>query len=108
MNGNEPATAAAVAAVDRRVELLGGKLDAYIAAHTASHTNDREATINARADPGATRTGQILTKDIEDLARISRTHERVLQRLTGAVALASALGLGAIILVGLRIAGLLG
>jgi len=78
---------------------LDGKIDAYITAH--EHRHDQLL-------PGSLITNQHndLAGDMKDLASMVGSHERTIQRMIGGMVLISALGLGTLLLVIGRIAGL--
>ena len=94
---------------------LDGKLDAFIAAHEVRHGVETAASLLARGDADASPAGRSLTRrisevsdDVNALAVLVRAHEAALQRLTGALALLTMLGLGTLTLVFLRMAGVVG
>lgn len=91
---------------------LEGKIDAFITAHMARHQLESDAADRARNDPQATAAGRALdqrisdlSKDVDSLASMVRSHDRTLQRLIGASALLTTLGIGTLGLVIARIAG---
>jgi hypothetical protein len=91
---------------------LDAKLDAYIVTHQAQHASDQMVDMQARGDPSATAAGRLIQaemaeirQDVTTLVTTVASHERTLQRMTGAMALVSLMGFSAIVLVGLRIAG---
>jgi len=94
---------------------LDGKLDAFIMAHEARHNADAAADAAARGDPAASSAGRAITAqirevstDVAELARTVDSHERTIQRMIGAMVLVSALGLGTLLLVFLRLTGVVG
>jgi hypothetical protein len=90
--------------IERDVLSLTGKLDGYIAIHQGQHVAEQSLSAQVRAQPKASPAGQSLLDDIQAVADAHRetrdivmVHERTIQRLFGATALASALGLGTIV-----------
>jgi len=78
---------------------LDGKIDAYITAH--EHRHDQLL-------PGSLLTDRHidLSDDLKSLSGTVASHERTIQRMIGGMVLISALGLGTLLLVIGRIAGL--
>jgi hypothetical protein len=83
---------------------LDGKLDAFILAHEARHQGDQLADAAARSEASGTPAGRALAADIKELRETVETlavtvgsHDRTQQRLIGAMAFISLLGLGTII-----------
>jgi len=92
---------------------LDGKLTGYITSHETRHTVDAQTDAQARGDPSQSAAGRAILKAISDVnrdvAHVSATvasHERTIQRMLGAMALLTTLGIGTIILVGLRLSGI--
>ena len=109
MSGDGFTVKEVVVSIERDVLALTGKLDAYIAIHQSQHVAETMADAAARSSPKGSAAGQALLDDIEAIAGDGReiraivmVHERTIQRLFGATALASFLGLGAVVLVILR------
>lgn len=92
---------------------LEGKVDAFIVAHENRHQVESQSDLAARGDPQMSAAGRALdtrisdlTKDVDALGTMVRIHERTLQRVIGALALVTTLGIGTLGLLVLRIAGL--
>jgi len=92
---------------------LDAKIDAYIQVHEGRHASDATSDSAARGDPSMSAAGRVLTAQIRevsaDVAAVSATvasHEKTIQRMIGAMVLVSALGIGTLILVFLRLTGL--
>jgi len=90
-----------------------GKIDGYIAAHEARHGGEAAESLAARSDASASAAGRELQRAITEVATdvlaVTATvssHDRTIQRLTGALALLTTLGIGTLGLVILRIAGI--
>ena len=93
---------------------LDGRIEGYILSHEARHSSDTAADQAARGDASQSAAGrqimnsiQGVADDVAQLAGTVRSHERTLQRMMGAMALLTALGIGTVGLVALRIAGVL-
>jgi len=94
---------------------LEGKLDAFILSHEFRHTSEAQADQQARGDAEGSPAGRALNRAIADIAGDVKTlattvasHDRTLQRVIGALALVTTLGIGTLGLLVLRIAGLVG
>lgn len=101
--------------LDRDLLALAGELRGYIAIHQNQHIGEQNASNVARSDPDATAAGQSLRRDVGrvvDAGRDTRTivdrHDILIQRITGAVALASFMGLSGVVIGILMIAGWVG
>ena len=93
--------------LDRKVDGLDRKFDEWLDGHERRHRDD-EATISAgRSSPDATPAGRTVSASIASLQTAVAAHERTIQRLYGAVGLASMLGFGALLVVFGRMSGLL-
>jgi hypothetical protein len=88
-----------------KITKLTAKFDAWTIEHRDQHAREHEQDILARSDPSQTRTGQLLTAQIEELADTVATHDKMQQRLVGALSLIMLLGLGTVMLVSLRVIG---
>jgi hypothetical protein len=93
---------------------LEGKLDAFILSHENRHAIEGQADQAARGDAAASPAGRALNRAIADvasdvatLAATVSSHDRTLQRVIGALALVTTLGIGTLGLVILRLAGLI-
>ena len=92
---------------------LDGRIEGYIISHEARHSAESAADMAARGDPSQSAAGRAIMNsiqgvadDVAQLAGTVRSHERTLQRMTGAMTLLTALGIGTVGLVALRIAGI--
>jgi len=92
---------------------LEGTLAGFIQAHEARHAADALASESARGDAAASPAGRALGRAIADLAGDVTTvaatvasHDRTLQRVIGALALVTTLGIGTLGLLVMRIVGL--
>lgn len=93
---------------------LDGKLDAFMHAHETRHSIEMLASQEARGDAAASPAGRALNQRISDvavdvasLAATVAAHDRTLQRVIGALALVTTLGIGTLGLLILRLSGLL-
>ena len=91
---------------------LEGTLNGFITAHEIRHQSELQSDLAARGDPQMSAAGRALdtrisnlATDVDNLAKMVRLHERTIQRVIGALALVTTLGIGTLGLLILRIAG---
>ena len=78
---------------------LDAKVDAYLAAHAITHSLLIPSNVLNRQI-------EDLSQDVRNLGTTVSSHERTLQRIVGALILVSALGIGTLLLVFLRLIGI--
>lgn len=86
---------------------IDAKLDKFIDEHERAHRDESAESVRARSSAEASPAGRAIVGALATLTNTVTGHERAIQRLYGAVGLASFLGVGALTLVFLRIAGIL-
>jgi hypothetical protein len=91
---------------------LDAKIDTFITVHEARHTSESLTDFNAHSEPGGSAAGRALQRELLNLTievgALTKTvglHERTIQRIMGAMALLSVLGIGTVGLVILRMSG---